>query len=88
VTKYAHQVTGCDHATPRHNGKKQRVSAGFHRRNCVSRRETGGKRLGRNCLILRVPRDAIEKAEEFSGVGDCFSEVHLDDIGGKVSSGS
>jgi hypothetical protein len=78
MTKSAHQVTSCDHATPRRDGKKQRVFAGFHRRNCVSRRKTGGKRLGRNCLILRVPPDAIEKVVEFSGVGDGFSEVRLD----------
>jgi hypothetical protein len=88
VTKSAHQVTSRDHATSRHNAKKQRVSAGFQSRNCVSRRETGGKRLGRNCLILRVPPDAVEMVVEFSGVGDGFSEVRLDDIGGKVSFGS
>ena len=88
MTKSAHQVTSRDHATSRHNAKKQRVSAGFQSRNCVSRRETGGKRLGRNCLILRVPPDAVEMVVEFSGVGDGFSEVRLDDIGGKVSFGS
>lgn len=88
MTKSAHAVTSRDHATPQRDARKERVSAGFHCRNCVARRETGGKRLRRNCQILRVLPDAVEKVVEFSGVGDGLSKVRLDDIGGQVSSGS